>query len=183
MLNVEMPVGLKGRVAKLGTRESAIEPTPPSLASLARAALDEAEEDVKLATELLIEKLEDPAIRRAVSVDALRMASRSVISSTRTNERDRIERLERQRRDHGAAIRAEAATLNACLMDFPLPHGGTLRQADRPKIELAVSHYEKTAATSIRRAAWLKAVAAKLPEGKTVGDALTEADLQEAFTV
>jgi len=182
MLNVETrgTTAPQGRQAKTTMRESAKPPSPPSLYTLAREALAVADNDIQAASDVLADRLEDPALRRALSLDAIKMAAGGIIRTTRSSDRAAIEHAERMRRA-GVAVLERAAAMSRALMDFPLPHGGLLRDATRKDVETAVAHYEGSAATATRRAAWLKSVAAKVPEGLTVGAALTEADLQAGF--
>ena len=62
----------------------------------------------------------------------------------------------------------------AMLMDFPLPGGKPLRDATGDEVQDAANSYRKQAVDMAQKSAWLKMVAANVPKGKTVGEALDE---------
>lgn len=78
-----------------------------------------------------------------------------------------------------ADAEADAAMLRKSLrlMEFRLPGGLPLRKATAADLKEAAEHYHRRAKTEKARGDWLLRVRKALPQDKTVGEALSEADL------
>jgi len=166
--------------ARHGLRESAgaLMPTGGSLHTIARAMLAHAEGDPKQAAIVMQEYLAEPDVRRRLAEDAIKLAVADSIASIRLYERGAIEH---QARQQAEGIARRANSIDRAFMSFPLPFGGILADATKADIIKAVDHYEISAATQQRRAAWLRRIADRLPENVIVSAALTEADLVSAW--
>lgn len=70
------------------------------------------------------------------------------------------------------------ASVRMSLMDFPLPNGTRLGNATGEDLAEGSATYKAQASDMAAKAKWLDLIAAGLPEGKTVGEALTETDLE-----
>ena len=75
----------------------------------------------------------------------------------------------------GSLVRVNATAL----LDFPLPGGLMLRNAGAAELTAAIGGFLKQATDMRAKGTWLRRIAAKLPEGKTVGEAFTEDQLWE----
>lgn len=161
-------------------RKSAIETTPTSqsLHAIAREVLDANHGDPEQARIEMAERLAEPETRRALAEDAIATAVRAKIAAVRTYERAAIIR-DQEKEAQGIARRAGA--VDRAFMDFPLPFGGKLADATKHDIHRAADHYEISAATQQRRAAWLRKIADMMPENVHVSAALTEAQLASAW--
>jgi hypothetical protein len=163
-----------GKASQL-KRESANKETPsPSLITLARAALSDAGNDTELAAETLAARLEEPEIRRALALDAVKTVAQSAIGSVRAYERQAIE----NGRQVGKVL-ARAAAVDRSFMAWPLPFGGVLGDATADELRRAIEHYNAASASMQRRAAWLEKIVNALPVGRKVRDALTEKQLAD----
>jgi hypothetical protein len=162
-------------------RETAIvcQPASQSLHAIAREMLESHNGDPTQARLAMQEALADPGLRRAIAEDAIAIAVREKLSSVRTYERGAIFR-DAKRDAEGIARRANA--IDRAFMDFPLPFGGKLADATKADIHKAADHYEVSAATQQRRAAWLRAIANMMPDNVHVSAALTEAQLANAWS-
>jgi hypothetical protein len=167
--------------AMLPMRESAgvDMPTGGSLHTIAKAMLAHAEGDPKQAAIAMQDYLAEPDVRRRLTEDAMKIAVADSIASIRLYERGAIEH---QARQQAEGIARRANSIDRAFMSFPLPFGGILADATKADIIKAVDHYEVSAATQQRRAAWLRRIADKLPENVIVSAALTEADLVSAWS-
>lgn len=149
----------------------------PSLSSAARACLKQSDGLVAPATELLLSQIEaDPDLREAIAAQAIESLAAETVA--------------KQVRDERAATwagRNNAPKTNAghlrnimerYLLDFPLAGGLRLRDATRDAVESQALLYETAAQDMSRKGRWLRLIAAKVPEGRKVGDCLTEADVR-----
>ena len=73
-----------------------------------------------------------------------------------------------------ALVRSNTASL---LMDFPLPAGLPLAKASKAEVSEAAKFYLDRSDDMGSKGRWLAKIAGKLPKGKTVSEALSEADL------
>ena len=64
------------------------------------------------------------------------------------------------------------------LLDFPLRDGVLLRDAPIEAITAQIEVYESMSIDMAIKAAWLRMIATKLPEGMTAGEAFTETQVQ-----
>lgn len=79
-----------------------------------------------------------------------------------------------QKEDQGP--RLHRSGLQICYMDFPLPSGIKLGDANGPMILAAAANYERVAEDASQKAAWLSMVAEAVGD-RTVRDVLSEGDL------
>lgn len=70
------------------------------------------------------------------------------------------------------------ASVRMSLLDFPLPDGTRLGNADAEALAGGIATYTAQASDMAAKAKWLDLIRAQLPEGKTVGEAMTEQDLE-----
>lgn len=76
-----------------------------------------------------------------------------------------------------ARVAVLANAVGAALMDFRLPGGLPLAQASSEEVREAAGFYARQAADMAWKGAWLDRIAASLPDGKTVSEEFTEAQL------
>ena len=67
----------------------------------------------------------------------------------------------------------------SALLDFPLPGGLPLGSASKLAVSEASEFFNRQASDMSEKGTWLGKIAAKLPEGKTVFEAFSEADLEK----
>lgn len=163
---------MMGHVAKVeaATRVSA-------LTQMVREAFEEREGDVEKTVNYMVTQLSnDKKLLRATIEAEVRM----LVS----------DRVHRQIRQQNAAIVSAAGRdsvvvlaggLVRSFLDWRFSDGSKLRDADRAKVAEKAQEYQERADTNGHRASWLRLVAQHLPDGKIVGDVMTEDRLLELF--
>jgi hypothetical protein len=174
------PVETSDDATKVFMREGAEAPLPVigTLHTIAREFLADAQGDPKQAAMDMQDYLAEPSVRRAITEDAMKIAIAASMAAVRTYDRAAIEH---QAQQQALGIMRRAGSVDHAMMRFPLPFGGILADASKADIMRAVEHYEVSAATQQRRAAWLRKIADKMPENQHVSAVLSEADLQKAW--
>lgn len=158
----------------------------PTLSSLARENLLLSDGDVREATDSVIARLRaEPDLLAAVSQRAVEMAASEYVSHAMRNERQAIfagatprTNLPGSAPQTKTGVAALANGLTRALLDFPLSGGQPLREATREDVETQARLYGTAARNMRTKAIWLSAIAEKVPEGVTVGEALTEDDAE-----
>jgi hypothetical protein len=173
------------------------QPLPPpivpevTLGSLAREALTSADGRVEIAVKRLLYRLRsDHALLHTVLEAAVKLAVEERIKHKVNDDRRYIFEAAKERSDEAqsaaAASRRDnvialAGGIGRCLLDFPLCGGKRLRDANRAEIMAQIERYEKSAESIMHKSRWLRLVADKVPDGKTVGDVLREDAAQALF--
>jgi hypothetical protein len=157
---------------------------PDYVAEAARRALDDAKGDVREATRMLetavhqSRKLRDlltePLISNAC-YDAVRAQCRIERRSVWTPP---LEKLVPSKSGVTGSHRVVHLATGTLLM-FPLPGGKSLGQATRDDISKATEFYASQSKDMGHKARWLQLVAQSVPDGKTVGEVLTDKRLRE----
>jgi hypothetical protein len=159
----------------------ATEPTEPTIALVAREALDIAGGNALKATELMVERVEsDGRLYRLLMDPLVRLACYNVVSQQIRSKRKAVYKTKQPSKKKAKASVAALAAGN--LLDFPLPGGLRLGEATRNDVAAAQAFYASQASDMGHKARWLGMVLHALPKGKKVKDAITPAKL-EAFKV
>lgn len=149
-------------------------PQRPSLISLAREYLAEANGDTDAAAAELGDYLTgDPVALRSVLDEALSLAASEVV----TSEMRRVRNSLWQNPQPKTSVLSLANGIANSLLDFPLAGGIRLRDATKEQVAEQAHLYRTHGSDMIRKAGWLDAIAKRVPEGTTVGEALTESDV------
>ena len=158
---------------------AAAKPRDPSLYELARQELSEADNDVRVASDRLVESItSNENLLRATIRQVVEEAARTVTGSVMRSERFAIFHAATRSPQAGrAAVAALAGGIATSLLDFPLANGIRLRDATREQVEAQAGLYSASAADANRKAAWLRAVASKMGGAAKVADALKEEDV------
>lgn len=165
-------------VAKLPPRKPT-QPDAPSLASLARQALADADGKVDVASAALSRTLlADKALLRSVIEAAVRDAVAGHVRGAMRHDRQAIVRASRIGLDASDRM---ASFVARSLLDLPLAGGLKLRDANKKQVLEQAEIYMRQGADMLAKGKWLRAVAKALPAGKTVGDGLSEAKVAQLF--
>ncbi len=165
-------------------RQAATEEKPSDpVGTAAREALDQANGDLVAATAImeaavhrsprLRKDLTEPLIRDAC-YDAVRMVMRKQRHSVWNAPTSKPVDLKAQAEHRQRVVHLASGTL----LMFPLPGGVLLRDADRDQVMEAAEFYGRQSRDMRVKERWLRLVAAKVPEGRRVGVALTSAELE-----
>lgn len=152
-----------------------------TLYGLARSHLDDADGNLSVAIDSLTELLlRDRKLLKLLIEQVCREAIRSYTRVAQGNTRFAI-----IQSISSAARRAQGEALNRAtmklLLDYPLGGGKKLRDATRAEIIHSADVYEKIAQTNGQRAKWLRLIAQSVPDGKCVGDVISEDRAKELF--
>ena len=150
--------------------------------NLAREALNECGGDTKLATQKLVAWLNsDKALMKNVVSHAIYEAARTAINQKMANARQRLASAAERVLSGKDSVMALAGGIAASLLDFPLAGGVKLATATREQVIEAADRYESTAIDAKHKSQWLRLIAQSVPEGKTVGDVLSDARALELW--
>lgn len=152
-----------------------------SPAEVARQALTDAKGDVVRATELMVGRvLRDQTLYRQLLDPLARTACYDVIRQICRSDRRAIwNSAQPSTDDQRARVIALAGGVRASLMDFPLPGGLRLGDAQRADLSAAAAFFSRQATDMGRKARWLGLIAQSLPDEKSVSEVLTDARLSE----
>lgn len=159
------------------TTETVESPSAP-LSALAAEALLASGGDTSAAAKVLLRELllkhpEYYAWRADLAMSAW---AKDQIRSARTECRSRIEMSASTPTRDGTLSASTVQSLALAYMHWPVYGRVLLKDATKGEIDMAVQKYRNDASTYQRRAKWLSAVAAKLPDDDTrVSDVLDEA--------
>ena len=153
-----------------------------SIASLAAECLHEANGDVQKATALMEAKARsNRAIKAALLEPLLSYAcfeacKRSMRSARRAIWSPPVHS------GSGGTVTGQAGRVQSLatsnLMMFPLRNGLPLGRATLEDVRESATFYAAQGEDMVRKGRWLALIAARIPEGKTVSQSLTEADLR-----
>lgn len=148
---------------------------------LAATCLEEEDGDTRAATELLVEKImADRAWLTKFAEELVTTASAALISRQIRDRRDTI--IQANRPGTGRQAVEALGQVNASMfLDWPLAGGLRLRDARHPDLDDNALAYEKQARAHIHRAKWLRRIRSMVPEGKKVGDVLTEEQIAALY--
>lgn len=153
-----------------------LDATNTTLPNLAAEHLRKAEGDTAEATRSLIALLTgDPSVRAAVIDAAVEEAARSMVGHAMRAERAAI--WSGRAPTPKTSVTAFAGGMARSLLDFPLAGGLRLGDATREEVAAQAALYAALRDDAARKARWLTAIAAALPEGARVRDAMTEAQV------
>lgn len=149
----------------------------PTAEDLARRAMAQAGEDVGEATRILEQwARQNTRIWKAVTEDFLAQGCYAVVRGVCRQERRAIWHSPGyDPGGSGARVRGHARSI----LDLPLPGGKRLRDATREDLQEASGFYARQARQMAVMAEFLEAVAGKVKGRKTVGDVLTEKQLEQ----
>ena len=154
------------------TMQMISEPQGVTLSGLAREELKRADGRIEMAIGALTERLSmDAALLKAIVRDAVSDAIN--LHVTKAMRQDRAAILDQTTRGKDAVI-ALANGLTRALLDMPLAGGLPLRDATRAQVLESSERYAATAKDAGHKAKWLQAIAQCVPDGKTVGEVLTD---------
>lgn len=144
-----------------------------NLYSLAADALDEKNGDVQKAVNYLRLRLnKDRALLEIVLEEAVQFAlsekPRAASKATRYNLVASVERAA----NRGSVV-ALSRGIAASLLDFRLPGGKKIKDANRSEIEADAEFYGRQASDMGHKARWLRLIAQSIPDGKLGGDVIS----------
>jgi hypothetical protein len=152
---------------------------PVTLSSLAKSALDASDGDTQKAIDALVSQLSaDAGLLRLIIRDAVSDAVSYRVELQMRNKRRQI--LASTTSTRGAVI-ALSSGLSMALLDFPLANGLKLREATRADVVAAADRYALVSKDMRHKAKWLQAIAQSIPDGKRVGDVMTDERAAELF--
>lgn len=145
----------------------------PTLCSLARETLLAHDGDTAAATDALTARLQSnkPLLRSILASVIADAVNVRVEMEMRANRKAIIATADRRNN-----VVALATGIANSLLDFPLANGVKLRAATRDEVFEQAGRYGTQARDMTRKAKWLSAIADRVPEGKVVGDVITDAD-------
>jgi hypothetical protein len=153
-------------------------PKGPTVATVARDALDAAKGNALQATEIMVDRVQGNfALYRALMDPLLRESCYNAISAQIRAKRQKVYNTPQPSKAKARASVAALAAGNG-LFDFPLPGGLRLGDAMRDDVAAAAAFYQSQATDMGHKAAWLGLILHALPKGKKVKDALTAAKLE-----
>lgn len=161
-----------------------VKQTPDPVATAAKAALANANGDARLATQKLEEAVrKDRVLRDQLLEPLISNACYDAIRAQCGRERRAVwkapvEKLVPKRGGPTGTVRVVQLAAGTLLM-FPLPGGKHLGDATREDIAKAASAYASQSEDMAVKARWLQLVLQSLPEGKKVGEVLTDKRLRE----
>jgi hypothetical protein len=145
-----------------------------SVYDIARAAFHAAAGDVKRAARIMQRRVTvDKALLTALSEEFIRIVC-EVTTRGVLRHRRRVVWLPPNYDKGGKGARVTALAAGNRLIYFPLPGGKVLADASAAEVRAAAAFYTLQARDMGWKARWLRAVAQRVPEGKTVKEALTE---------
>lgn len=155
-----------------------------TLGSLVRDALHEVDGNAEKAVSRVISQLKnDQKLLRKVVQAAIGLAvwerAQHTIRNNRKNLIGRV--ITANQQPSRANVIALAQGIRACLLDMPLAGGQRLRDSTREIVLAQVDRYEKQAGDMSHKARWLRLIAQSIPDGKLVGDVVSEKRAQELF--
>lgn len=164
--------------------------TPEELIiAAAKAALDDANGDLNVATNMMVAAAKQSAPLKAALLEpylkgACREVLRRQIQSVRREVWTRTARHAAGQSKPAAVVeqqqRSRVVQLAAgTLLMFPLPGGKRLGDATRDEINAAAEFYSKQASDMGAKSRWLQLIGQSVPEGKRVSDVLTDRRLAE----
>lgn len=169
-----------------------LEPQGYTLGGLVREALALNNGLVDQATVYLTERLlRDKGLLSSVIRDAVRLAVSSRVEHAICDDRVQIFKAARevsgnrydtppQKPTRGAVV-ALANGLGRALLDFPLSGGIALRDATREQVMAQANRYGSLATDASHKEKWLRAIGQSVPDGKLVGDVITDDRAAELF--
>jgi hypothetical protein len=147
-----------------------------SLHEAARRALDASHDQAGAVDRLVSAARRDKALREALLAPWEYQAAQHVIGALIRQDRRTIWS---RPSAPDARVAALSNAVSLSLLDFRLPGGKPLRDASAEDVSAAAGFYAEQAADMDAKARWLNAVAAALPDGAVVGDALDVATLDK----
>jgi len=179
-----MRQGLAGPDAMETDMAANPKPNPKSdpVREAAKAALDASDGDVRSATIVLERAVRnDRMLRDALTEPLIASACYDAIRNACQTERRKIWEPSKEKlvktRVTGAHRVVQLAAGN--LLTFPLPGGKKLREATRADISKAADFYASQSDDMAVKARWLRLVLQSVPDGKKVGDVLSDERLRE----
>lgn len=166
------------------SREGSLVATAPVqdrsfLYALAKHYLAEHGGDIRGASDALIKRL---LADRAALEEVVGAAVRSAVSDFSSGVIRKRRRVIGDRAESGrGAVVALAAGISAALLDMPMTGGAKLRNASRDLVIDEANKAAGLAKTYTHREKWLRAIAQAVPNGKSVGEVVTDQRAQELW--
>lgn len=127
-------------------------------------------------TEILLKHENRHLLKELVAEVVLRAVRYSVAHVSKTQRAAIVDP------SHGKAqVTALARGLAGAFLDWPLPGGKRLADANRSEVMEGSRDYELKGTTMLQRSRWLRLVAQTIPEDKVAGDVLTNERLTELW--
>lgn len=154
-----------------------------TIADVARKALEDAGGNVDKATEMFEAAVrQSRALRDQLTEPLIAEACRAAVRKEVREER-RTVWVVPTAKPAQVDVKAQADRVvqlaAGTLAMFPLPGGKRLGEATREEISTAAEFYGRQAADMGAKARWLRLIAQSVPDGKKVGDVLSDARLRE----
>jgi hypothetical protein len=153
----------------------------PTLFDLARDTLRRADGDTTVATDRLTKRLlKDRDLLETIIRAAVAAAVETTVEHSMRSRRESIMRTTTVPGRSGVFALASGVTF--ALLDMPLANGVKLRAATREQVTAQAQMYDAKARDMGHKARWLELIAQAVPDGKIVGDVLTDARAAELWS-
>lgn len=152
---------------------------PPTLIDLVRDALDAHDGVVDVAVHVVASRLlgDDALLRSIIGqtvIDATNYRTQAAVRSERAT-------IIKRATDPRSNVIALANGLAASLLDMPLAGGIRLRSCDRTFVQQEADRFNGLAADCARKGRFLSLIAQSVPDGRTVGDVISNARALEIW--
>lgn len=148
----------------------------------AKRALEDADGDVAKATRMMEDAVKSSrSLRDALTEPLIKLACYDAVRSASADQRRKSWKPPTEQwvpgkvTGSGRVVQLSKATL----LMFPLPGGKALQDAKASDLSAAQSFYQGQSADMAHKARWLQLVAQSIPDGKTVGEVLSDKRLRE----
>jgi hypothetical protein len=188
--SVSRPFFTAYRISRIMNSAEKHDQSTKALGALARDALEEVNGSAEKATSRLIALLKNDnlLLQQVVEAAVTDAVSHRVQHNIRNNRAAIVRSIDSQRsaltvdRERGKdRVVAFAEAISSCLLDMPLAGGKRLRDVGRLEVMDQIDRYEKMAGSMTHKARWLRLIAQSLPDGKQVGNIITEKRALELF--
>lgn len=160
--------------------EKAIPVTLRQIEAMARGAWNGAKGDIKKAAKTIADEVgNDPSMLLALAMSYLQHLGFEHLE--RKHSREAIVRAVTAQQDTSHRVVALAQDNAHMMLNFALFGGKRLRDADKQDLRLSAERYYAHGSDMVHKGRWLALVASKVPDGKRVGEALTEEAVRKLF--
>lgn len=150
-----------------------------SLRSIARQALRDNDGRTKEAIQTVVERLQaDKRLMREVVAQAVVVAATELVNHHMHEERRAVMVSAARARD---GVMALANGIKFSILDFTLDGGVKLRDATPDQVNKSADRYESIGRDVGQKARWLRLIVKGVPQGKRVGEVVSEKRAQELF--
>jgi hypothetical protein len=175
-------VRAEARAAVNENRSRQKEQPAPTFYALAAEAMRANGGDTDAAEQTVFEQIQsDVSLLRAMIRDAVRIAASVSVTMVNGNKRAVVFDHAKQLADQRKAAEGTVRVIAASILDMPLADGTKLRDATRFEVVEAAERYRNLSSTMAHRARWLEAIAERVPDGRRIGDVLTDDAAQRIY--